>query len=127
MEEGLEKLEILNMIKEGRLTPEQGVRLLEALESSEKKPASDSSSKDSDYKWLNIEIRARSTSKYKNITPFKIPLSVIRLFMRFIPKYSPIPGSNTSLEDLLDILESGKPIDLYTEGEDGRAFRIFAE
>ncbi len=127
MSDSEEKLEILNMIKDGNITPEQGVRLIEALDKSEKKGSSCAESKE-ELRWLSVEMRGKSSGKYKNLTPIRIPMSLVRLFFRFIPKESSIPGSESSLEEILGMLEKGKPIDLFTNiGEDGRTLRITAE
>lgn len=126
MAESNEKLEILNMIKEGRITPEQGIRLMEALDRTEKKPESEAG-KDAP-RWINVEVKVKSSGKYKSLTPIRIPISLVRLFFRFIPKESSIPGSESTLEELLDSLEAGKPIEFHTEeGEEGRSVRIVAE
>jgi len=126
MADGNEKLEILNMIKEGKITPEQGVRLIEALERTEKKPEGDAGKETP--RWINVEVRVKSSGKYKSLTPIRIPLSLVRLFFRFIPKDSSIPGSESTLDELLESLETGKPIEFHTEeGEEGRSIRIVAE
>lgn len=123
MPESQEKLEILNMIKNGTITPEQGVRLIEALEG----PAKKDGPKE-EIKWINIEVRTKTSGKFKSLTPIRIPISLVRLFFRFIPKDSAIPGSESTLEEILDSLVSGKPLILHSdEGDDGRSIRIAAE
>jgi hypothetical protein len=128
MNEGKEKLEILNMIKEGKITPEQGVRLIEALEHAGVGESGAAAKQGTGPRWINIEIRTSAGGKYKSLTPIRIPMSLLRLFLRFIPKDSSLPGSDASLDKVLDSLESGKPIELHSsEGEEGRSIRIIAE
>ena len=129
MAESKEKLEILNMIKEGRVTPEQGVRLIEALDRSEKHESSAETVCGAiEPRWINVEIRTKSRGRYKSLTPVRVPFSLLRLFFRFIPKDSSIPGSDSTLDEVLTTLESGKPIELHSdEGEEGRSVRITAE
>lgn len=125
MPDSQERLEILNMIKNGSITPEQGVRLIEALDGPPKK--SEPQSRD-EIKWISIEIRSKTSGKYKSLTPVRIPISLVRLFFRFIPKDSALPGSESTIEELLDSLVAGKPLVLHSdEGEDGRSIRITAE
>ncbi len=132
MSDSKEKLDILNMIKDGKITPEQGIRLIEALDRSEtgnddKQPVSGQKTPGGP-RWINVEVKVSSAGKYKSLTPIRIPLSLVRLFFRFIPKDSSIPGSGTNLEEALNNLESGKPIELHSsEGEEGRSIRISAE
>ncbi|HOO56024.1 MAG TPA: hypothetical protein PLN69_04325 [bacterium] len=126
--ETTEKLEILNMIKEGKITPEQGMRLMEALDVSESDKAKSSGAQTGEPKWLNIEMRARTGGKYKSLTPIRIPFSILKLFFRFIPDDSTIPGSGSNLNEILSKLKSGKPLSFYMEeGEEGRSIRIIAE
>lgn len=124
MPESQEKLEILNMIKSGTITPEQGVRLIEALEGPPKKVAV---SRD-EIKWINIEVKSKSSGKFKSLTPIRIPISLVRLFFRFIPKDSALPGSESTMEEILDSLVAGKPLVLHSDdSDDGRSIRIAAE
>jgi len=130
MSESSEKLEILNMIREGKITPEQGIRLIEALDKSDVpgNPQSAAARGAGGPKWINVEIRTSTGGKYKSLTPIRIPMSLLRLFFRFIPKDSSIPGSDSTLDEVLNSLESGKPIELQSgDGEEGRSIRITAE
>ncbi|HOC93250.1 MAG TPA: hypothetical protein PKH33_12910 [bacterium] len=127
MTDGKEKLEVLNMIREGKITPEQGVRLIEALDKAEavENPGVAPSGA---ARWLNIEIKSKSAGKYKSLTPIRIPLSLVKLFFRFIPKDSALPGSDSSIDEVMKTLETGKPIEFHSEdGEEGRSIRIVAE
>ncbi|HOX28250.1 MAG TPA: hypothetical protein PLQ76_03750, partial [bacterium] len=89
MNESNEKLEILNMIKEGKITPEQGVRLMEALDKADAPESGVSASRPAQGpRWINIEVRTKTGGEFKSLTPIRIPLSLVRLFLRFIPKES---------------------------------------
>ena len=118
-----EKLEILSMIREGVITPEEGVRLLEALDTAEneKEP---SGAAGQEPRWLNIEIRTRAGSRFKSLTPIRIPYSMIRLFFRFLPAGA--TPRDFDPEELLSSLASGEPIELLDD-DGGRAVRITAE
>lgn len=126
-----EKLEILQMIKDGSITPEQGVRLIEALDRAEspvEKPRARQAQggvSPEEPKWLHIEIKTRHGSKYKSLAPIRIPFSIIRLFFRFLPAGT-LPGKDFNPEALLDLLKSGKPLEM-SDDEGGRAIRISAE
>ena len=122
-----EKLDILQMIKDGTITPEQGVRLIEAMDKAEAPRDKDRAhgAAGQDPKWLSIEIKTRAGSKYKSLAPVRIPFSIIRLFFRFLPAGT-LPGKDFDPDELLNMLKSGKP--LVMADEDGqRAIRIIAE
>ena len=122
-----ERLEILTMIKEGRITPDEGVRLLDALDKADSEESAEGRAGKSPYspRWLNVEICTKRGSRYKKITPIRIPFSLVRLFFRFIPKDASLTGA-TTLDEALSSLEGGKPLELFAE-KDGRAIRITAE
>jgi len=125
-----EKLEILQMIKDGTITPEQGARLIEAVDKADapaKTPRARQGAGASleEPKWLNIEIKTRHGSKYKSLAPIRIPFSIIRLFFRFLPPGT-LPGRDFDPDELLNVLKSGKPLEMSDE-EGGRAIRISAE
>jgi len=126
-----EKLEILQMIRDNRLTPEEGVRLLEAIEKADSpEPAAESNrpvskSAKAEAKWLNIEIRTRLGTSFKSLTPIRIPFSMLRVFFRFISNAS-FPKHDFDPEEVLRTLESGEPLEFLAE-DGGRAIRISAE
>lgn len=116
------------MIKEGRITPEDGVRLIDAIErsDSDEPPAAKGAKKEGrSPRWLNVEICSKRGEKVKSITPIRIPFSLVKLFFRFIPKDTSLTG-DTTLEESLTSLEEGKPLELL-EGGEGRSIRITAE
>ena len=128
MAQNSETLEILNMIKEGTVSPDEGARLIEALNRRKENKDEDSEQTKEGPRWLNVEVRQKSSGKFKSLTPIRIPFSLIRLFIRFIPRDSSIPGSESSLDEILSTLESGKPIEFHSnDEEDGRTFRIIVE
>lgn len=126
-----EKLEILQMIRQNRITPEEGVRLLEAIEkadsSSDGAPAPSAGRPriQHEVKWLNIEIRTRAGASYKNLTPVRIPFSLVRLLFRFLSSAN-LPKRDFDTDAVMKSLESGKPFEFFAE-DGGRAIRISAE
>ncbi len=122
----MEKLEILKMVKDGIITPEEGINLIEALEFSERKEKTIAEKKPplQEPKWIKIEIKDNKNQKKLNL--LKIPYSLTMLFLRFLPAQHNIPGYNVNLEDIINSLKSGEPIDLIME-KNGKYIRIYAE
>ena len=122
-----ERLEILQMIRENKISPEEGVRLLEAMEKSDSPSAETGGGKRhrEEVKWLNIEVRTRSDSTFKTITPLRIPFSLVRVFFKFMSGAN-LPKRDFDPEEILRSLESKKPFELFAE-DGGRAIRITAE
>lgn len=115
------------MIKEGRISPEDGVRLIDAIEKadSDEQPPAKGKREGRSLRWLNVEICTKRGEKTKSITPIRIPYSLVKLFFRFIPKDATLAGDST-LEETLSSLEDGKPLELLDD-KDGRSIRITTE
>lgn len=121
-----EKMEILQMIRENKISPEEGMRLLEAMEKSDAPPPVEpGKGRREEVKWLNIEVRTRSDQTFKSITPLRIPFSLVRLFFKFMSGAN-LPKRDFDPESILRELESRKPFELFAE-DGGRAIRITAE
>lgn len=126
-----EKLKVLKMIQEGKLTPEEGAQLLEALDegtapetakSAQQSPAQGKGSG----KWFHV--RVTDTDNGKTRVNVRIPLGMvnagIKMGMRFTPE---IEGLDLDqLSDFIRSGEIGQVVDVYDE-EDGERVEVFIE
>lgn len=112
-----EKMQILTMIQNGKITAEEGAKLLEVLENnienenrftSQKKP-----------KWLKIKVLEAGEKAKVNVT---IPLSLLNIGVKLASKFSPeineIGLTDNDMEEIFDIIKSGevgKIVDIDTE------------
>lgn len=112
-----EKMQILTMIQNGKITAEEGAKLLEVLENnienenrftSQKKP-----------KWLKIKVLEAGKKAKVNVT---IPLSLLNIGVKLASKFSPeineIGLTDNDMEEIFDIIKSGevgKIVDIDTE------------
>lgn len=118
-----ERIKILKMVEEGKLTAEEAARLLSTLGKAERKRAP---SADIDSRWLRVRVTDLTTGKPKvNINiPMRLVNVGLRVGARFIPDMEGI-----ELTDLSQALEegmTGKIIDVVDE-EDNERVEIFAE
>ncbi|NLX61839.1 MAG: hypothetical protein GXZ06_04875 [Tissierellia bacterium] len=120
-----EKLQILKMIEEGKITSEEGVKLLEALEDRE-----DTSYIDVEKaKWIKVKVFEPDKKTNVDVT---IPLSIIDVGMKIANKISPdFKKYGLSEEEIIEILNaiksgaSGKIVDV--KGENGETVEIVVE
>lgn len=123
-----EKLQILKMVEEGKITSEEGIELLDAL--NETKVNYTESQK---AKWLKIRVFEPDNSTKVNVT---IPVSLIDVGMKIAGKVAPnfVPELKESGLDELDLKEvfeairdgaSGKLVDV--ESENGEKVEIIVE
>jgi hypothetical protein len=119
-----ERLKILRMIDEGKITAEEGARLLSALAESRKQPPRKSTQ--SSYggaRWLRVRVTDMSTGKPK--ATVNLPLGLVDAGLNIASQYA--PGVN--LDELVEAIKdgaSGKIIDV-TDEEDGEHVEIFIE
>ena len=118
-----EKLQILKMIQEGKITSENGVELLNALDTKDneglKKPS----------KWLKVRVFEGSDKAKVNVN---IPLSLVDVGLKMATKFSPeLKDSKLEEIDFKEIAElikngaEGKIVDIETEN--GEKVEIIVE
>ena len=118
-----ERMKILKMIEEGKVSAEEGVKLLSALASANR-PTSGLSA--SGAKWLRVRVTEVNTGRSK--ATVQIPISLMEAGMKIGAHFDPeIDGVN--MDQLMEALRTGmtgKIIDV-TDDEDGEHVEIFVE
>jgi hypothetical protein len=118
-----ERMKILKMIEEGKLSAEEGTRLLSALASANKPLGSLTAS---GAKWLRVRVTDIGTGRSK--ATVQIPLALMDAGMKIGAHFAPeVEGVN--MDQLMDALRSGmtgKIIDVVDEG-DNEHVEIFVE
>lgn len=119
-----ERLRILQMVEQGQLTAEEGLRLLEALAAGRGEPRADAPG-ETGYapRWLRVRVTDLQTGKQK--VSVNIPLRLVNVGMkmgaRFVPEMEGV--------DLLEVVGSGvtgKLVDVENV-EEGERVEIFVE
>jgi len=145
-----EKLRILEMIKDGTISPQEGLDLIQALEQSEKslarttpdqslldisRPQTESTNNNGGAgstkrkpHWLYIKVNEED-GKTVNI---KIPISLAKFAGKFIPKEAKAEmsaqGIDLDLDGILKALEDEGPMNLIeVDDDEGKTVRIFTE
>ncbi|HEY8363270.1 MAG TPA: hypothetical protein VIK77_10380 [Tissierellaceae bacterium] len=123
-----EKMQILNMVKEGKITPEEGVKLLEALE----EPTDSAGNilpSGTNAKWIKINVFDPEDSTKVNVT---IPIALVNVGVKLASKLSPeLKEAGFTEQDMNEIFEAiksgatGKIIDVNSE--DGTKVEVIVE
>ena len=118
-----ERLKILKMIEEGKVSAEEGAKLLSAL-ASVNRPLGGLSA--SGAKWLRVRVTDVNTGRSK--ATVQIPISLMEAGMKIGAHFAPeIDGVN--MDQLMEALRTGmtgKIIDV-TDDDDGEHVEIFVE
>lgn len=119
-----ERMKILRMIDEGKITAEEGARLLGTLGESRKqarKPAFRASAGGG--RWLKVRVTDMVTGRAK--ATVSLPLGLVDAGLNIASKYAP----DVAFDELVEAINNGaegKIIDVYDE-EDGEHVEIFIE
>jgi len=118
-----ERLKILKMIDEGKITAEEGARLLTTLSESRKAAARPPRPGASGARWLRIRVTDMVTGKPK--ATVNLPLSLVDAGLNIASKYAP----DIAFDELVASINAGaegKIIDVFDE-EDGEHVEIYIE
>jgi len=124
-----EKMMILKMLQEGKITANEAAILLESLDSGSKKKEAEKQSEGSqktEGKFFRVSITDTTTGKSR--ANIRMPLSVMGIGMRFGAHFAPqIDGVES--EQLMDAIRNGqvgKIIDVFDD-DDGEHVEIYIE
>ncbi|MBI3960982.1 MAG: hypothetical protein HY328_19390 [Chloroflexi bacterium] len=126
-----ERMRVLRMIEEGKISAEEGTRLLKAIEKSSKKPGRRPSAPqpvtpgENGGRWMRLRVSDTSSGRTKvNMT---LPLGLVSMGLqvgaRFVPEVN-----NLDVQQVRDALSSGVPGKiLEVMDDDGELVEIFVE
>ena len=117
-----ERLKILKMVEEGKITAEEGAKLLAALSES-RKPPKKPSLQVGNARWLRVRVTDMVTGKAK--ATVNLPLRLVDAGLNIASQYAP----GVAFDELVEAINGGaegKIIDVMDE-EDGEHVEIFIE
>jgi hypothetical protein len=120
-----ERMKILRMIDDGKITAEEGARLLSTLSESRKAAARKPTLRGAagGARWLKVRVTDTVTGKAK--ATVNLPLGLVDAGLNIASKYAP----DVAFDELVEAINAGaegKIIDVYDE-EDGEHVEIFIE
>ena len=121
-----ERMKILNMIREGKISAEEGAKLLSALGEAEKPPRVQAARTPGEPRWFRVRVTDLVNGKSK--VSVNIPLSLMEWGMQIGAHFAP-EVADLDFEQVKEMLESGvegKVVDVIDE-EDGEHVEIFIE
>lgn len=121
-----ERMRILNMIRDGKITAEEGAKLLAALGSSQKARVRPPLRPAGGPRWFRIRVTDLATGKPR--TSVNIPIGLMEWGIQIGAQFAPEVGQ-IRLDQLNEMLQSGvegKIVDVVDE-EEGEHVEIFIE
>ena len=121
-----ERMKILNMIREGKISAEEGSKLLSALGDNQKPSRVPSARAAGEPRWFRVRVTDLVTGKTK--VSVNIPFGLMEWGLQIGAQFAPEVG-DLDFEQLKEMLQSGfegKVVDVIDE-EDGEHVEIFIE
>ena len=118
-----ERIKILKMIDDGKITAEEGAKLLAALSESRKSPRKPSLRSPGGARWLRVRVTDMATGKSK--ATVNLPLGLVDAGLNIASQYAP----GIAFDELIEAINAGaegKIIDVVDE-EDGEHVEIFID
>ena len=123
-----ERMQILKMIQEGKISAEEGSKLLQALSAgkADKRSTSAPAGGGSDARWFRVRVTDLASGKSK--VNVNIPMGLVNVALKMGARFAPnIEGAN--YEEMVQAIKSGasgKIMDV-TDDQDGERVEIFVE
>ena len=122
-----ERMKILSMIREGKITAEEGAKLLSALSGGQKNTRSKPMTRSGgEPRWFRVRVTDTISGKTK--TTVNIPLGLVEWGLQIGAQFAPEVG-DLQPDQLMEMLRAGvegKIVDVVDE-EDGEHVEIFVE
>ncbi len=120
-----ERLRILKMIEEGKVSAEDGARLLEALTSRDQRQT-ESGTQTVSPRWFRVRVTDLNTGKHK--VNVNIPMGLVNVGMKMGARFAPdIEGVDLAqVSELISAGVTGKIMEVE-DAEDGERVEIFVE
>lgn len=121
-----ERMQILRMIEEGKISASEGAELLRALEKKDAGSSSEPLRGASEPRWFRVRITDLGTGRNK--VNVNIPMGLVNVGMKMGARFAP-EMEGVDYEELMEAVRAGKQgkvIDI-TDNEDGERIEIFVE
>ncbi|GAP15617.1 hypothetical protein LARV_03409 [Longilinea arvoryzae] len=125
-----ERLRVLQLIQDGKISAEEGIRLLESLDSASQaaagKPAGTSQVTGRGARWFRVRVTDTSTGKTR--VNVRLPVNVLSAGMKMGARFSPeVEGLDMNqLMELIQAGATGQVLDVIDE-QDGERVEVFLE
>ncbi len=123
-----ERMRILQMIQEGTITAEDGIRLMDSIEKSEKGEDKEEPVVEKNQTARFFRIRVTDTNTGKTRVNVRLPISVVNSGLKMGARFAPeVNGLNSA--DLMQYIREGtigKIVDVFDD-EDGEHVEVFLE
>ncbi|MBN1666157.1 MAG: hypothetical protein JW862_03690 [Anaerolineales bacterium] len=124
-----ERMKILKLVQDGKISADEGAKLLKALSTTSQKPQRRPATvRMGGARWLRVRVTDMASGKAKvNVNlPLKLVDAGLNIAAQFAPDDIDIDGLMTAVTDAIDENMTGKIVDVV-DGDDGEHIEVFIE
>lgn len=121
-----ERMKILKMIEDGKITAEEGAKLLAALADSRRTPPPPSAAGTGNARWFRVRVTDVNTGKTK--VNVNLPMGLVNVGLKMSARFAPELDQD-QMSQIAEALKTGmlgKVLDVIDE-EDGEHVEVFIE
>ncbi len=122
-----ERMQILKMIEEGKITATEGAELLRALDQDSQSPKNKPLKGASSPRWFRVRVTDMNSGKNK--VNVNIPMGLVNVGIKMGARFAPEEMDGAEIEQIMEAIKSGqqgKVMDV-TDDESGERVEIFVE
>jgi hypothetical protein len=124
-----ERMKILKLVQDGKISADESAKLLKALSTTSQKPQRrPATARIGGARWLRVRVTDMASGKAKvNVNlPLKLVDAGLNIAAQFAPDDIDIDGLMTAVTDAIDENMTGKIVDVV-DGDDGEHIEVFIE
>ena len=121
-----EKMMILNMLQEGKISAKEAAKLLETLDSGKKSKSKKKESSEHQGKFIRVKVT--DTDSRKSRANIRVPINLLRVASKFGGNFN-LDIDGVTIDEIQDSINSGltgKIVDIYDDDE-GEHVEVYIE
>ncbi|MCA9934492.1 MAG: hypothetical protein H6662_14050 [Ardenticatenaceae bacterium] len=122
-----ERMQILKMIEEGKISASEGAELIRALDRNKQSERAEPLHGTSPARWFRVRVTDMTSGRNK--VNVNIPMGLVNVGMKMGARFIPDTVDNAEYQDVMEAIRSGRQGKVfdYTNEEDGERVEIFVE
>jgi hypothetical protein len=120
-----ERMRILNMIRDGKLSADEGTRLIQALNLGAKKAAAADRARGTAGRWLRVSVTELKSNKSK--VSVNLPMSLVNVGIKLGARF--VPSGENDFSGVLESIRAGAvgKVFEYEDVDEGERIEIWVE
>ncbi len=122
-----ERMQILKMIEEGKISAKEGAELIRAIDNNQQDERAEPLRGTTPARWFRVRVTDMMSGRNK--VNVNIPMGLVNVGIKMGARFIPENVDNAEYQEVMDAIRSGRQGKIfdYTNEEDGERVEIFVE